>query len=199
MEQAESCIQLLPMLHRALMDEKQLIEGCIRNDRLCQEALFKRYAGKMKAVCMRYMRQSDEAEDVLQEGFIKLFKSLHQYTFQGSFEGWIRRIMVNTALTKMNKMSFKLEVDLIENYHDTFDYRDIVESISVKEIRGMIAELPEGYRVVFNLYVVEGYSHKEIAETLGITENTSRSQLLKARLALQNKLKKTEIDIAHAS
>ena len=140
-----------------------------------------------------------ESEDVLQEGFIKLFKSLHQYTFQGSFEGWIRRIMVNTALTKMNRMSFKSEVDLIENYHDTFDFRDIIDTISAKEIRNMIAELPEGYRVVFNLYVVEGYSHKEIAETLGITENTSRSQLLKARLALQNKLKKTEIDIAHAS
>lgn len=187
------------MIHKAYMDEKQLIEGCIRNDRLCQEALFKRYAGKMKAVCMRYMRQSDEAEDVLQEGFIKLFKSLHQYTFQGSFEGWIRKIMVNTALTKMSRMSFKLEVDLIENYHDVFDYRDIIENISAKEIRTMISELPDGYRLVFNLYVMEGYSHKEIAETLGVTENTSRSQLLKARLALQNKLKKTEINIAHAS
>lgn len=179
------------------MTDRELIEGCVNNNRICQEALFKKFAGKMKAVCMRYVTDKDDADDVLQEGFIKVFKNIQRFNYNGSFEGWVRRIMVNTALTKITRYSYKEEVALVHDNFESYDFRDIVDNISVKELMILINALPGGYKLVFNMYVLEGFSHKEIAESLNITEATSRSQLLKARLALQQKLKKTEITIAH--
>ena len=175
------------------MTDRELIEGCVKNDRICQEALFKMFAGKMKVVCLRYVNDRDDADDVLQEGFIKVFKNIERFGFNGSFEGWVRRIMVNTALTKISRHSYKEEVALVHDNFESYDYRDIVAGISAKELMVMINELPVGYKLVFNMYVLEGFSHKEIAMSLGVTEATSRSQLLKARLALQQRLKKSEI------
>ena len=179
------------------MTDRELIEGCMRNDRLCQQALFKRFAAKMKSICMRYINNKDDVNDVVQEGFIKVFKSLDKFNYQGSFEGWVRRAMVNTALTKLDRHSYEEEVELVPEIHESYDYTDIIGNISAKELRAEIAKLPEGYRIVFNMFVIEGYSHKEIGETLKIAEMTSRSQLSKARKMLQDRLKKNEIIIEH--
>jgi RNA polymerase sigma-70 factor (ECF subfamily) len=171
------------------MTDREIIEGCINNKRSCQEFLFKKFAGKMKAVCLRYVNSHDDAEDVVQEGFIKVFKYIGRFKHDGSFEGWIRRIMVNTALTKIARHSYKEEVEMVHDNYESFDYRDILDGISAKELLALIAALPQGYRLVFNMYVIEGFSHKEIAEFLSVSEATSRSQLLKARITLQQKLK----------
>ncbi len=180
------------------MTDRELIEGCIRNERSFQEALFKRFAGKMKAVCMRYVNNSDDADDVLQEGFIKIFNNIGKFGFEGSFEGWVRRIMVNTALTRISKKNLSAEVTLVHDHYEVSDWNDAIADISAKELRAFINTLPQGYKIVFNMYVVEGFSHKEIAQYLNISEATSRSQLLKARLALQQLIKKSKIIYSHA-
>ncbi|HMR47342.1 MAG TPA: sigma-70 family RNA polymerase sigma factor [Bacteroidia bacterium] len=183
---------------KTVMTDRELIEGCIRGDRNCQKALFEKFAGKMKVVCMRYVNNHDDAEDVLQEGFIKVFKYIAKFSFEGSFEGWIRRIMVNAALTKITRHSYKEEVAMVHTNMPVYDYGDVIADMSAKELKAHINALPDGYRLVFNMYVIEGFSHKEIAESLHISEATSRSQLLKARLALQQKLKKNKITYSHA-
>ncbi len=170
------------------MTEKELIKACMREDRQSQQLLFQRYAGKMLGVCMRYARNRQEAEDILQDGFIKVFDNMHRFRFEGSFEGWIRRIMINTALKSFKKKSFKNEQIGLENYQEDSCEPDIYSQLSEQELLKIIGELPDGYRVVFNLYVIEGYSHKEIGELLGIQESTSRSQLTKARKLLQQKI-----------
>ena len=175
------------------MSEKELIEGCIRNDKHCQRALFEQFAGKMLVVCMRYSSSKMAAEDILQEGFIKLFKSISTFRFQGSFEGWVRRIFVNTALSQYRFASSQNEVSMPENAEEDFEEAAIVDKLSVEEILKLIDSLPSGYKVVFNLYAIEGYSHKEIAEMLHINEGTSRSQFAKARLALKKKIIETEV------
>jgi RNA polymerase sigma factor (sigma-70 family) len=172
--------------------EAELIKGCIRENKASQEALYKLYAGKMFTVCMRYARTRMEGEDMLQDGFIKVFDNISKYQFSGSFEGWIRRIMINTALRYYSKLSFKNEQIGIENLEEGSERASALDLLSEKELIAMIASLPDGYRVVFNLYVFEGYSHKEIAEKLNITESTSRSQLVKARKALQQKINQAE-------
>ena len=166
--------------------EKQLIKGCIREDRYCQQQLFKQYAGKMFSVCLRYTRHEMEAEDVLQDAFIKVFDNIGKFEFKGSFEGWIRRIVVNTALKNYSKKSFKQEQIGLENHPELPMEPDIYKHLEEEALLGIIAKLPEGYRLVFNLYAIEGYSHKEIADMLGIQESTSRSQLVKARKMLQS-------------
>ena len=181
-----------------LMTDRELIEGCIRGERKCQKALFEKFAGKMKVVCMRYVNNHQDAEDVLQEGFIKVFKYISKFGFEGSFEGWIRKIMVNTALTKITRYSYNEEVALVHSNLPVYDYGDVIAEMSAKELKAHINALPDGYRLVFNMYVIEGFSHKEIADSLNISEATSRSQLLKARLALQQKLKKNKIAYSHA-
>lgn len=168
--------------------DKELIQGCIRENKACQRALYQRYAPKMMSVCLRYARHRLEAEDLLQEGFIKVFDNMYRFEFRGSFEGWVRRIMINTALKNYNKSSFKKERIGIHDYEGGSADPVIVAQLSREEIMAEVNRLPDGYRVVFNMYIVDGYSHKEIADQLGIGESTSRSQLVKARKMMQARI-----------
>ncbi len=170
------------------MTEKELIEGCIRENRKCQRELFRRYAGKMLAVSRRYARHHMEAEDIVQDAFIKVFDNIAKFESKGSFEGWIRRIVVNTALKKHGKKSFTNEKIGIEDQKEGLLDPTAYADLEAQEILNLVAELPDGYRIVFNLYAIEGYSHREIAELLGIKESTSRSQLVKARKLLQQSI-----------
>lgn len=184
------------------MEEFELIEGCKRNDRLCQAELYRRYSTRMKAACLRYLRSMDEAEDILVEGFLNVFQKIHEYEFKVSFSAWVKRIIVNKAITRYRQFNFKIETMHTESFDDSeFDsnYSDIIDNISAKEIRDMIRALPDGYRVVFNMFAIDGYTHNEIAAALNITSATSRTQYFKAKKMLQKRLKKTEIIIAHAS
>lgn len=171
--------------------ERELLEACKRGDRTAQKKLYDSLAAKMFAICLRYMGQRDAAEDVLQEGFITLFSRLDSYSGEGSFEGWARKIFVNTALMELRKKdALKMSEDLETAWNVSSDGVSQVQSVGYHELLKLIASLPPGYRTVFNLSVIEGYSHKEIAQTLGITEVTSRSQLHRARVMLQEKIKK---------
>lgn len=172
------------------LTERDLIAYCLKGDSTSQRDLFDMYAGKMMTVCLRYSRHKGEAEDILQEGFIKVFTNLKSFKNNGSFEGWVRRIMVNTALKYISKSSFKNESLGIESYQIKNSQCDpgVYSKLGVDELMELINHLPEGYKVVFNLYAIEGYSHKEIANLLSIEESTSRSQLVKARRILQKKI-----------
>jgi RNA polymerase sigma-70 factor (ECF subfamily) len=154
-----------------------------------QEALYKRFAPKMYAVCLRYANNADDAQDLLQEGFIKVYRNLGKYRGDGSFEGWIRRIFVNTSIEYFRKKSAVL-TGLSEREEKTIEDADIsaLDQLAEKDIIRFIQELSPGYKTVFNLYVVEGYSHREIADMLGISEGTSKSQLARAKGILQKKV-----------
>ncbi|MDX1629534.1 MAG: sigma-70 family RNA polymerase sigma factor [Fulvivirga sp.] len=172
--------------------EDKLIEKCLSDNRKAQQKLYDHYAPKMLGVCIRYVKDRDQAEEIMIGGFIKVFNKLDQFKKQGSFEGWIRRIMVNECLTFIRKnKSIYLEVD-IEAARATPDYSNLESNLQAEELLQMIHELPTGYQTVFNLYAIEGYSHKEIAEHLAISENTSKSQLSRARSLLQKKLLEQE-------
>jgi len=170
------------------LTEEQLIKGCMQNDVGCQHILFEKYAGKLMTICLRYSCDRPEAEDMLQDAFIKIFSHIYQYKFEGSFEGWIKRIVVNCALKTIQKKKTRfLEI----NNHDTASPQSdsfVLSSLSEDELIKLISGLPDGYRIVFNLYVMEGYSHDEIGEMLGIQAATSRSQLVKARKLLQKQI-----------
>lgn len=163
------------------MSEEELIRGCLRGNAQCQRSLYERFAGKMYAVCLRYARSSSDASDMLQEGFVKVFTKLEQFHFQGSFEGWIRRIMINTALRTYQRQRFDQETTGYENLPDMPVEPDAISALSEAELLKLIAKLPDGYRMVFNMVAIEGFSHAEAADLLGIQESTSRSQLTKAR------------------
>jgi RNA polymerase sigma-70 factor (ECF subfamily) len=169
-----------------MSSEQELIEGCIRNDRSCQHELYQRYAPLMLGVCRRYCPRLEEAEDVLQEGFVKVFYHLRNFRFQGSLEGWVRRIMVNTALGHLRSLNIRMVMANDQKMPESSLESGVLEKLSANELLRMISALPAGYRTVFNLHAIEGFSHKEISEMLGINEGTSRSQYLKARLALQS-------------
>lgn len=171
------------------MTENDIIIGCINEDRQCQRDLFNRYAGKMMTVCLRYARHRMEAEDILQDAFIKVFDNIKRFESKGSFEGWIRRIVVNTALKNASRHGFQKEIMGTDNVVETSEDPSVLSKLSEDEILGLIQQLPDGYRTVFNLYCIEGFSHKEVGESLGIEESTSRSQLVKARNMLQNKVR----------
>lgn len=168
------------------MEEQELIQGCITQDRTSQRAVFERYAGKLFGVCQRYTNRSDEADDILQEAFIKIFNQIHTFAFAGSFEGWMRRIVVNTAIRhyQQRRQQYAQTFSLSEMNDVTVD-PTVYDELQEEDLLEMIGRLPEGYRMVFNLYAIEGFSHREIAETLHIEESTSRSQLVKARKMLQ--------------
>jgi RNA polymerase sigma-70 factor (ECF subfamily) len=171
---------------------KAIIDGCLQNNRRSQEELFKLFYGKMLSVCMRYTNDKDNAQEILQEGFIKIFEKLGAFDYKGSFEGWIRRIIANTAIDSIRKskkdpyLSDKDE-DFKLGAEDLMEEREKLESIDLKAEVAMeaIQKLSPAYRAVFNLYVLEDYSHKEIGEILGISEGTSKSNLAKARMNLQ--------------
>lgn len=172
---------------------ESIIEGCKRGDRVSQEQLYKSYASKMFPVCMRYAKDSEEAEDILHDGFIKVYNKIHSFNYSGSFEGWLRRIMVNTAIESYRKKKFltsSVELSDSENNFSTAIYQYGSE---VKDLLSMIAQLPGTYRIIFNMYAIEGYSHKEIASELRISEILSRTQLSRARTILKNKLAMTDI------
>ena len=175
------------------MTEERIIQGCINEEKAAQKYLYDAYSPKMYYVCLRYARHASEAQDMLQDGFIKVFDNIGSFKFNGSFEGWIRRIIVNTALNHCRKSSFKQEKLGIEDYQDKVVQSKAVSNMGEKELLALIQKLPEGYRMVFNLYVIEGFSHKEIGEMLEITESTSRSQLAKSRKLMQNELEKLKI------
>lgn len=174
--------------------EAELIEGCRRNDRTAQKALFDRMAPKMLSVCRRYVRDHMEAEDVLVVSFTKVFERIGQFKGDGSFEGWVRRIVVNESLTflRKNKVMY-LETDL-ETAERESEPTSTDTDLEAEDLMKLIQELPAGYRMVFNLYAIDGFSHKEIAEQIGITESTSKSQLSRARMHLQARLQTMEQD-----
>lgn len=174
------------------MTEYEIIKGCLKEDIKCQRMLFEQYAGKMMTVCLRYSKDSMEAEDLLQEAFLRIFKYMHQFKFEGSFEGWIRRIVVNTALKNIarRKIQFAEVKDYTEGIVQTES--SAYSNMGEDDIMKLISELPEGYRLVFNLNIIEGYSHEEIAAMLDIQPATSRSQLVKARKMLQNRIMKLQ-------
>jgi RNA polymerase sigma-70 factor (ECF subfamily) len=172
--------------------EIELIEKCLRNDRQAQHALYKMYAGKMYAVCCRYVKDRMDAEDVMVMAFTKIFERISQFKGEGSFEGWIRRVMVNESLTYLRKnKNMYLETD-IEEVDREPDYQQLENQLEADDLLKLIEELPTGYRMVFNLYSIDGYSHQEIADQLGISENTSKSQLSRARALLQKRLLEQE-------
>jgi len=171
------------------MTDKQLVKKCLRNADGAVDEFYNRYGSAMYGICLRYSKSRMDAEDILQEGFIKALTKLKEFRNEGPLGGWIRKIVINTAINfYRNKNSQFLNIDDVNYDNEDLD-KDIISQLSVNELLGFIQELPEGYRMVFNMYVIEGYKHKEIAETLNITENTSKSQLAKARKHLQEKIK----------
>jgi RNA polymerase sigma-70 factor (ECF subfamily) len=172
--------------------ETDLIEGCRRNNRAAQKALYNQMAGKMMAVCCRYVKDRMEAEDILVTSFTKVFERIDQFKGDGSFEGWVRRIVVNESLSYLRKnKTMYLETGL-ENADREASQQDIDTDLEAEDLLRMVAELPPGYRMVFNLYAIDGFSHQEIAEQIGISESTSKSQLSRARMHLQAKLQKLD-------
>lgn len=168
--------------------EDEIIKGCLKRERTAQQQLFDLYSSKMYGLCYRYVKHAMEAEDILVTAFTKIFDRIEQFKGEGSFEGWIRRIMVNEALTYLRKSrTMYLETDL-EKADREPDYEQLGDHLEAEDLLKMIQELPAGYRLVFNMYAIDGYSHKEIAEQLGISENTSKSQLSRARVYLQKML-----------
>ena len=178
----------------------EMVSGCVKGDRKSQESLYKMYYGKMMGICMRYADNSDEAKDILQEGFIKVFNSLSKFDFEGSFEGWIKKIMVNTAIDsfRKNKKTIKIfdkNVEL-ENLDQTQedDYENPVSNdIKTAELLEAIQKLTPAYKTVFNLYVIDGYSHQQIANELNISVGTSKSNYSKAKQNLQKFLQNKKL------
>lgn len=169
--------------------EEDLVKRCLKNEPKAHEDFYKRFAPKMYGVCMRFAKNQMEADDILQEGFIKIFSNLNTFRNEGSLEGWVRRTIVNTAINlfkknaKYQKDTGIEQAEIIQNGDE-----DSLDKISVEELLNLIRELPAGYRMVFNLNIIEGYTHKEISELLAISENTSKSQLSRARQSLQKKI-----------
>lgn len=169
---------------------KNIISGCLKGNRRDQELLYRRYSARLYAVCIQYSGNDEEARDILQEGFIKIFENLVNYKHEGSFEGWMRRIMVNTALEKYRNKYNLYRVDDIDQIPepgmepDNEDY----SGLEAGDLLGIIRELPPKYRMVFNLYAIEGYSHKEISKMVNISEGTSKSNLSRARVILQRRV-----------
>ncbi|MFN8315006.1 MAG: sigma-70 family RNA polymerase sigma factor [Chitinophagales bacterium] len=168
--------------------DEQIIAGCRAGDRKYQELLYQRFASKMFTVCMRYAAESNSAQDLLQEGFVKIFKNIEKFRGEGSFEGWIRRIFVNTCLEFVRKKANMYVVQDTETVKVEYHDENALQKLMKEDLMEMIQSLSTGYRTIFNLYVIEGYSHKEIAELLNVTEGTSKSQLARARYLLQKKV-----------
>lgn len=173
------------------MIEKDLVEACKNGERKAQEMLYLCYSRKMLGVCKGYASSEDDAKDILQDGFIKVFESIGRFDPQGSLEGWIRRIIVNTAIDKYRKNVnlVRVNLDVIPEYNEIVD-DSVAESIDLRLFLEMIQDLPDGCRLIFNLYVIEGYKHREIAQMLNISEGTSKSQVYEAKQILQKKIRK---------
>ena len=169
---------------------KNIINGCLAGDRRDQELLYRRHASKLYAVCLQYSGNDEEARDILQEGFIKIFENLHHYKHEGSFEGWMRRITVNIALEKFRNRHnlYRVDdIDMIQEPDAEPDNQDYA-GLEANDLLEIIRELPPKYRMVFNLYAIEGYSHREISNMVNISEGTSKSNLSRARTILQRRV-----------
>lgn len=167
-----------------------LVEGCLKGDPRYQQALYEQYRVELFVVCLRYARDRSEAEDLLQEGFIQVFRDLYQYDVsRGALQSWVRKVMINTVLQHVRKKKIRITANDLDTYQNQL-YADeqVLSKLSAREIVEHIQRLPEGYRIVFNLFMIEGYTHQEIAERLNISVNTSKTQLFKARSVLQRKL-----------
>tara|TARA_B110000046_G_scaffold184960_1_gene224995 strand:+ start:117 stop:653 length:537 start_codon:yes stop_codon:yes gene_type:complete len=170
-----------------MMTDEELIVRCLEGDQRAQQALFERFAGKMMAVCMRYAGDREKAQDLLQDGFVKVFIHLHKFKGEGSFEGWIRRTMINTVLDELRKRNrMHVDADISEADYLAGEGEMSTSDLRVEEMMKIIQAMPTGYRTVFNMYAIEGYSHQEIADELGVSESTSKSQFRKARNYLMN-------------
>jgi len=177
------------------MSESEIISGCIKGDRKFQKILYDRYTAVMYAICIRYTHQRDNALDVLQDGFVKVFSKMKDFKGQGSFEGWMKKIFIHTAIDYYHKIKTIAEYFPEENIpgNNFTETTDAISKMAEKELLKLISDLPDGYRMVFNLYVIEGYDHEEIGKLLGIRSGTSRSQLVKARKHLQERIKALKI------
>ncbi len=170
---------------------KKMIKGCLKGRKTDQYRLYALYAKKMFGICLRYAANHDEAQDVLQEGFIKVFQKLDAYKGKGSLEGWIRRIIVNTAIEKYREKIYHLSMDDIAHEEAAINHQNLVtDALHAKDILALVQKLPVQYRLVFNLYALEGFNHREIGDKLRISESTSRSNLARARMILKDKLNK---------
>ena len=176
------------------MTEEAILKGCVRNDAAAQRELYNQYSPKMLAVCYRFAHNREDAEDMLQEGFIKVFTQIHSFENRGSFEGWIRRVIVHTCINILKKnKKFNESVDLIHATRLQVREDSVPAVIQAKQVVECIRMLPIGYRTVLNLYAVEGYSHREIAHMLDIEESTSRSQYTRAKVMLEDILVRKKI------
>lgn len=171
------------------MTEEQLIEGCKRGERLAQKELYETYSRKMMGVCLRYVGDRETARDLLQDGFVKVFTCMDSYSGAGSFEGWMRKIFVNCALEYLRKSDVLRESTDLDNTAELVQAdHSVLSDLSAAELMKLVHELPSGFRTVFNLFAIEGYSHKEIGEMMNITESTSRSQFTRAKQLLQRRI-----------
>jgi RNA polymerase sigma factor (sigma-70 family) len=169
------------------MTEDAIFQGCLKNDPIAQRVLYNKYSAKMLSVCYRFAHNREDAEDMLQEGFIKVFSQIHTFQNKGAFEGWIRRIMVHTCINHLKKnRKFNESVDIIHATGVQVREESVPSIVQAKQVVECIRLLPMGYRTVLNLYAIEGYSHKEIAEMLDIEESTSRSQYTRAKQMLED-------------
>jgi RNA polymerase sigma-70 factor (ECF subfamily) len=172
------------------LSEKTLLEGCVKNDRKSQESLYRLYAGEMYRICLAYEPDRDDAKDILQQGFLKVFRSIRNYNGSGSLKGWVRRIISNTAIDYYRRKragGYTISLDELNDYAEPAG--DEKDPQVGEDLLREVERLPEGARLVFNLYAIEGYGHREIADKLGITEGTSKSQLNRARRILKERLK----------
>jgi RNA polymerase sigma factor (sigma-70 family) len=172
-----------------MLDERTLVDGCRNQDRAAQRLLYERFAGKLFAVCKRYVKDPDEAADVLQDSFVKVFRHIDQFRFECPLEAWLKRITINTALKHLRKnkpFEHMTDVDEVANFLP--QNADVLPTLNYQYLLQLVQQLPTGCRTVFNLYAIEGYTHSEIAALLGISEGTSKSQFFRARGLLQQKL-----------
>lgn len=184
-----------------MSNDKLVVEACIREERVAQRQLYEQFAGKLYAVSLRYMKSRDEAQDVLQDAFIKIYKNLHSFRFDCPLEAWLKRIVINTALKAIQKRGQMPTMDIVDYQGDLDENPGNMglENLKMDTLLGLINELPDGCRAVFNLYAIEGYKHHEIAELLNINEGTSKSQFSRARTLLIDKIEKENIRLAKAN
>ncbi len=171
------------------MEETVLIQECRKGNRKAQEELYHHFAAKMMGICIRYSRDRETANDLLQEGFIKVFMNLHTYNGNGSFEGWVRKIFIHCALERIRQEKLFEPISENEEIHRETSIPSVLEELTAQEMVSLIRQLPPGYQTIFNLFAIEGFSHKEIGLLLHITEGTSRSQYARARYTLQQMIK----------
>ena len=174
------------------MDDRQILEGCLKHDKRAQKCLYDRYSGILMGICVRYATDIPEAEDILQESLLKVYLNISDYSGEGSFIGWMRRIVINTAITHYHKhLKHKHHLEIDEVYTGEVGVSDIPDTIfSAEQMKIVLDELPVGYKTVFNLYAIEGYKHKEIAKMLEIDINTSKSQYSRARTFIKKRLER---------